>query len=120
MTGWQPEQYSPPQQVAPYQQQGWQPQYPPPAYAQPYQQQPVVAPKSTAAGLVLGLIIPGTGCMYAGRPWIGVAILALWLVSIPLFFVGIGLFTGLAAWIASAILGYTLTRAWNAEHGIVS
>lgn len=119
MAGWQPQQYDQARQVAPYQPpvpQGWQPPYPPPAYPQA----PVVAPKSTAAGLVLGLLIPGTGCMYAGRPWIGVAILALWLVSIPLFFIGIGFFTALAAWIASAVLGYALTRQWNAEHGIVS
>jgi len=41
----------------------------------------------------------------------GIAIMVMWLISIPLVFVfGIGLRTGLATWIASAVLGYTMTR----------
>jgi hypothetical protein len=51
----------------------------------------------------------------------GIAIMAAWLISIPLVFAfGIGFFTGLATWIASAVLGYTMTREWNAAHGILS
>jgi TM2 domain-containing membrane protein YozV len=92
-----------------------QPQYAAPRHAPP------VAPKSTGTGLVLGLLLPGVGCMYAGRPGIGIAITFTWLISIPLVFVfGIGFLTGLAAWIVSAVLGYTMTREWNAAHGIVS
>ena len=51
----------------------------------------------------------------------GIAIMVTWLISIPLVFVfGIGFLTGFATWIASAVLGYTMTREWNAAHGIVS
>src|ERR1700761_8095989 len=66
-----------------------QPQYPPantPQWQQPYPpqqwQQPArVAPKSTGLAIVLGLLIPGLGCMYAGKAWLGIAILAAWMVS---------------------------------------
>ena len=65
--------------------------------------------------------MPGVGCMYAGRVGIGILLMGLWLLSIPLIFVfGIGFITGLGTWIASAALGYGLTREWNAKHGIVS
>jgi TM2 domain-containing membrane protein YozV len=114
--------YAPPQ--SPYQ--GYAPPAPPypaypgyPPYGQP-QYAPQVAPKSTAAGLILGLLWPGVGCMYAGRIGIGILIMAIWLISIPLMFVGIGFVTGFCAWVASAALGYGLTREWNAKHGIVS
>lgn len=110
-----PPQFRPAAQVARYgpsQQAGWQPQ---PQYA------PQVAPKSTATGLLLGLLIPGTGCMYAGRTAIGILILALWLVSIPLAFVFfIGVVTGFILWVVSAVLGYTMARDWNAARGIAS
>jgi TM2 domain-containing membrane protein YozV len=106
--------YAPPppyQGYAPYA----QPQYAAPQYA------PAIAPKSTGTGLVLGLLLPGVGCMYAGRPGMGIAIMVTWLISITLVFVfGIGFLTGFATWIASAVLGYTMTREWNAAHGIVS
>jgi hypothetical protein len=135
----------PQQQGAPWPVQQYDPrqhqqrvQGPPPGYAQvqpyappaPYQgyppyalprHAPAVAPKSTAAGLILGLIWPGVGCMYAGRVGIGILLMAIWLVSIPLIFAfGIGFLTGFVTWIVSAILGYTMTREWNAAHGIVS
>lgn len=128
----------PGQQQPPYPPQGYgqvQPYAPPPpphlAYASPYpgyQQYgpphyaPPVAPKSTAAGLLLGLLPPcGIGCMYAGRTGIGILLIGLWLISIPLVFVvGIGFLTGFLTWVASAVLGYTMTREWNAKHGIVS
>jgi TM2 domain-containing membrane protein YozV len=101
--------YAPPQPYQGYPQYG-QPQYAPP-----------IAPKSTAAGLILGLLWPGVGCMYAGRVGIGILLMGIWLISIPLVFVvGLGFITGFCTWIASAILGYTMTRAWNAAHGIVS
>jgi len=80
-----------------------------------------IAPKSTAAGLMLGLLLPGVGCMYAGRAGIGIAILVTWLISIPLVLVlGIGFVTGFCAWVVSAVLGYTMTRGWNTAHGVVS
>jgi TM2 domain-containing membrane protein YozV len=98
-----------------------QPQYGQLQYGQPPQYAPAVAPKSTGVGLVLGLLLPGVGCMYAGRPGIGVLLLVAWLISIPLILVlGIGFITGVIVWIASAVLGYTMTREWNAAHGIVS
>ena len=94
---------------------GWSP------YAQPQYALPPVAPKSTAAGLILGLLWPGVGCMYAGRVGIGILLMGIWLISIPLVFVlGLGFITGFCVWVASAILGYTMTREWNSAHGIVS
>ena len=146
MSGWQPQQYDPRQQrpatpaqrqpdpppgyrPPPWPPQGYQqpqPQWRQPQYqVQPYQPQqlpyaPVIAPKSTAAGLVLGLLIPGAGCMYAGRVGVGILILAVWLVSIPLAFFVVGILSGLVCWVISAVLGYTMTRDWNAAHGIVS
>jgi len=127
---WQPQPYSP----DPHQRHF---QGPPPGYGQvqpyaplpPYQGQPQyaaprhappVAAKSTAAGLILGLLVPGVGCMYAGRTGIGVLLLAIWLISFPLAFFVIGFVTGFCAWVISAVLGYTMTRAWNTAHGIVS
>jgi hypothetical protein len=147
---WRPQQYDPSQHQQRAQGQPWQsppahyppqsygqvqPYAPPPppyqAYAPPYpgyphyglpQYAPPVAPKSTAVGLILGLLPPcGLGCIYAGRGGIGVLLIGLWLISIPLVFVfGIGFLTGFATWIVSAVLGYTMTREWNAAHGIVS
>ena len=127
---WQPQPYSPdPHQRGFQGQPGYgqvQPYAPPPLYqgypphAAP-RHAPPVAPKSTGTGLVLGLLLPGVGCMYAGRVGIGILIMGIWLLSIPLVFVfGVGFLTGFATWIASAVLGYTMTRAWNAAHGIVS
>ena len=106
-------------QVQPY-----APPQPPHQGYTPYQPQyarPPVAPKSTAAGLILGLLPPyGIGRMYAGRAGIGVLLIGSWLPSIPLVFIfGIGFLTGFATWVASAVLGY-MTREWNAAHGIES
>ena len=104
-----------------------QPWQPPQAYApQPYYPQQyglpqTVRPRSPGTGLVLGLVLPGAGCMYAGRPGIGILILALWLISIPLVFVMfIGVLTGFACWVISAVLGWTMTRDWNAARGVMS
>ena len=106
--------YAPPAPSYPQPYQGY-PQYGQPQYAPP------IAPKSTAAGLILGLLWPGVGCMYAGRVGIGILLMGIWLISIPLVFVlGLGFITGFCVWVASAVLGYTMTRDWNAKHGIVS
>jgi TM2 domain-containing membrane protein YozV len=131
---WQQPQYDPrlhqqmqgqyhPGQVQPYQQASPAPQqygqpYPP---QRPYGQPPVqVAPKSTGLAVLLGLLIPGVGCMYAGKAWLGVAILAAWLVSLVLMLFIIGWLLVPACWIASGVLGYTTAQAWNREHGIIS
>jgi TM2 domain-containing membrane protein YozV len=133
---WGPQQYGPGQNQrglqqppAQYAPQGYgqvQPYAPPqpyqgyPQYGQP-QYAPPIAPKSTAAGLILGLLWPGVGCMYAGRVGIGILLMGIWLISIPLVFVlGLGFITGFCTWVASEVLGYTMTRDWNAAHGIVS
>jgi hypothetical protein len=55
--------YAPP--PPPYQ--GYPP-YAQPQYAAPRHAQ-LVAPKATGTGLVLGLLLPGVGCMYAGLAW---------------------------------------------------
>lgn len=132
MSGYQPQGYDP-RRAQPAAPQQWQqqPRYPPAPYQPPYPQQypppgwqqPMqVAPKSTGVAVLLGLLPPcGIGCMYAGRAGIGVLLMAVWLLSIPLLFVvGIGFFTALGAWIASAVLGYTSAQAWNRERGIIS
>lgn len=91
------------------------------SYPQPYGAPAVVRPRSPGTGLVLGLLLPGAGCMYAGRAGIGILILVLWLLSIPLTLVYfIGVLTGFALWVTSAVLGWTMTREWNAVRGIIS
>jgi TM2 domain-containing membrane protein YozV len=125
MSGYQPQRYDqgqqwPPQQqqqypAAPYQQ-SYPQQYPPPGWRPPAQ----VAPKSTGLAILLGLLIPGLGCMYAGRAWLGVALLAAWIVSLALVLLIIGWILVPACWIASGVLGYTSAQAWNRERGIVS
>lgn len=93
----------------------------PQQYPQPYVNPAAVRPRSPGTGLVLGLLLPGAGCMYAGRAGIGILILALWLLSIPLTLVYfIGVLTGFALWVTSAVLGWTMTREWNAVRGIIS
>lgn len=111
------QQHVPPQwqqqrgQLQPYQQ----------PYPQPYGTPAGIRPRSPGTGLVLGLLLPGAGCMYAGRAGIGILILALWLLSIPLTLVYfIGVLTGFALWVTSAVLGWTMTREWNAVRGIIS
>jgi TM2 domain-containing membrane protein YozV len=91
-------------------------QYPPPGWRPPAQ----VAPKSTGLAILLGLLIPGLGCMYAGRAWLGVALLAAWIVSLVLVLLIIGWVLVPACWIASGVLGYTSAQAWNRERGIIS
>lgn len=87
---------------------------------QPWQPMAPVAPKSTAAALILGLLIPGVGCMYAGRAGLGIGILLGWIVSAVLVLFIIGWVLCPAMWITSGILGYTSAKRWNAEHGIIS
>jgi TM2 domain-containing membrane protein YozV len=143
MSGYQPQGYDPTQQQP--QQWGQQPDYPPslqpqqqraqvqpyaPApYQQPYPQQypppgwqpPMqVAPKSTGLAVLLGLLIPGLGCMYAGRAWLGIVILAAWVVSLILILAVIGFVLVPICWIVSGVLGYTSAQTWNREHGIIS
>lgn len=101
----QPQQSYPPQYGQPYPPQQYapvpyqQPQYYPQQYAQ-------VAPESTGLAIFLSLILPGLGCMYAGKAALGAGIIG-WLLA-P------------ACWIASGVLGYTTAQAWNRERGIIS
>ena len=103
------------------------PQYPVQPYRpHPYPQQPPywpqqqVVPKSVLGAVAASFVIPGSGAIYAGDKGWGIAILVLWLVSIPLFFVGIGFWTGLICWIAGMISAGAAAQRWNREHGIVS
>lgn len=108
-------------------QQGGQPPYPP-QYGQvqpwqpqqPYWPHPVVAPKSTGLAIFLGLLLPGLGCMYAGKAGLGIGILFAWIVSLVLIFLTIGIILVPLCWIASGVLGYTSAQKWNADHGIIS
>lgn len=119
--GQQPQQQWPPQQgygqqVQPYQQ--------PPLYASslygPQQPPMAVAPKSPTVGLLLGLLLPGLGCMTSGRPGLGILILASWLVSLVLILILIGWLLAPACWIWSGVAGYVTTRDWNRDRGIIS
>jgi TM2 domain-containing membrane protein YozV len=125
MSGYQPQRYDPAQWQQPPQQQQYQPapyqppypqQYPPPGWQPPMQ----VAPKSVGLAVLLGLLIPGVGCMYAGKAGLGVAILVAWIVSLILTLVVIGFILAPICWIVSGVLGYTSAQAWNREHGIIS
>lgn len=90
-------------------------------YAHPQYPQPVaVAPKSPAAGLLCGLLLPGLGCMVNGRGGLGAAILACWLVSLVLVLFLVGWILAPACWIWSGIAGYKTAQSWNRAHGIIS
>lgn len=113
-----PPQWQPPQ--SPYLP---QPYGPPPCPQQPpYWPQPQqVAPKSVLGAVVISFFIPGSGVIYAGETAWGVVILALWLISIPLFFIMlIGAVTGFACWAGGMIYAWLAAQQWNREHGIVS
>jgi TM2 domain-containing membrane protein YozV len=79
-----------------------------------------VAPRSPALGAILGLLIPGLGCMVNGRPGFGVLILALWIVSLPLVIIFVGWVLVPAVWIWSGVMGHAAARDWNRRHGIIS
>ena len=134
---WQPQQYDPRQHQRPMGGQQQPQQSYPPQYGQPYppqqyapvpyqqpqyypQQYAQVAPKSTGLAIFLSLILPGLGCMYAGKAALGAGILAAWLVSLVLVLFVIGWLLAPACWIASGVLGYTTAQAWNRERGIIS
>lgn len=91
--------------------------YPPGAYPQPFT--PVVA-KNPAVSLIVSFFLPGVGSMINGDVAKGIAILALWLISIPLLFVFIGFVTLTVAFIWGLVDAYQGARRWNARHGIIS
>ena len=88
----------------------------PPYWPQPQQ----VAPKSVIGAIAISFFLPGAGAMYAGEIGWGIVILVLWIISMPLALVTVGIFTGLACWIAGMVFGATAAQKWNREHGIVS
>lgn len=91
--------------------------YPPP---QPYVSYPPVprAPKKNAiVALVLSFFLPGVGHMYVGNVGLGVALLCLWLLSLLLIIVLIGLVTAPIVWIFGMAHSAVLAERRNAEHG---
>ena len=92
----------------------------PMGYYQPYPGQPVVAAKNPAVSLIVSFFLPGVGSMINGDVGTGVAILLIWLVSIPLMFFFIGFFTLIGAFIWGLVDAYQGARRWNARHGIIS
>lgn len=102
------------------------PQYPVQPYRPPYPQQPPywpqqqVAPKSVIGAIAISFFLPGVGAMYAGEVGWGITVLALWIISMPLTLVTVGIFTGLICWIAGMVSGAMAAQKWNREHGIVS
>ena len=81
---------------------------------------PVVAPRNPAVSLIVSFFLPGVGSMINGDVGTGIAILLIWLVSIPLLFVFIGFFTLIGAFIWGLVDAYQGARRWNARHGIIS
>lgn len=107
-----PQPYDPQQSPPPP---GQQPYYPQRPY---YPQQ--VAPKSAGIALLLSLIVPGLGTMYAGEVTWGIVIFGMWVLSwIALFFV-VGFITLPIVWIVSLIAAYSAAQKWNRAHGIIS
>lgn len=85
-----------------------------------YPAQPVVAAKNPAVSLIVSFFLPGVGSMINGDVGTGVAILLIWLISIPLTFFLIGFFTLIGAFIWGLVDAYQGARRWNARHGIIS
>jgi len=85
-----------------------------------YPAQPVVAAKNPAVSLIVSFFLPGVGSMINGDVGTGVAILLIWLVSIPLTFFLVGFFTLIGAFIWGLVDAYQGARRWNARHGIIS
>ena len=97
---------------------GYRPAPWPGQHVQPWQ--PQVAPKSVLGAVVISFFIPGAGAIYAGdRAW-GFTILALWLVSIPLALVTVGILTGFICWVVGMISAASAAKKWNLAHGIIS
>jgi len=70
--------------------------------------------KSEALALILSLIIPGVGEMYAGKVGKGVLILLLAILSAALTIVLIGFIMYPIVWIYSMIDSYNLAKEYNA------
>ena len=107
-----------------------QPQYPaqqdpqpyPQQWPQPYGQPPAMAivPKSPGVALLLSLLIPGVGSIYAGNVALGVIILVASLIADVLCLVVIGFVLAPAVWIWGMIAAYLDAQRWNRERGIIS
>ena len=95
------------------------PNLPTPYVGQPTGMMPVHA-KSPVGHVAASFFIPGLGSMLAGESGKGIAILLAWLISIPLAFLFIGIFTGLGAWVFGMVDAYSSARNWNLRHGILS
>ena len=70
--------------------------------------------KSEALALILSLIIPGVGEMYAGKVGKGVIILLLAILSAALIMLLIGFIMYPIVWIYSMIDSYNLAKQYNA------
>jgi TM2 domain-containing membrane protein YozV len=85
-----------------------------------YPARPSVLPKQPGIALLLSLLLPGIGSIYAGKTakgvWIMVAYLIAWLTAIIL--IGFGLAP--AVWIFAMVAAYRDAVAFNARHGIIS
>ena len=85
-----------------------------------YPQRPSVLPKQPGIALLLSLLLPGVGSIYAGKAakgvWILVAYLFAWLTAIIL----IGFVLAPAVWIFAMVAGYQDATKWNARFGIRS
>jgi TM2 domain-containing membrane protein YozV len=81
--------------------------------------QPMVAPRSPAASVVLSVFIPGLGSMVNGHVGTGVAILVLNLLGLLLTLVLIGIPIMIGTWIWGLVDAYRSAQRWNAAHGIM-
>lgn len=95
--------------------------YQPGQYPGRYSRAPIVQPKSPGIALLLSLLIPGVGSMYAGRVSGGLGTLVVYLIGwvlTPLH--GLGFPISFCAWVWGMFAGYRDARRWNAAHGIIS
>jgi TM2 domain-containing membrane protein YozV len=81
---------------------------------------PHVLPKSPGAALVLSVLWPGLGSIYADHVTTGVLLIIANIVSLILCLVLIGFVTTPILYIVALALAYTQAQEWNRQHGIIS
>lgn len=83
-------------------------------------QGPIVQPKNPAISLIVSVFLPGVGSMINGHVGKGVTILVLYILSVFLSFIIIGIPFAIGIWIWGLVDAYQGAQKWNAAHGIVS
>lgn len=69
-----------------------------------------MASNTSIIALILNLFFPGVGSLVASRTKEGIWQVVLWVLSIPLMFLGIGIVVYLVAWIWALVTSISLIR----------